>query len=141
MTEPFPVVSVDRRLAKNLEQLGTKRKFWFQRDVNDETEWLFKAEERQTGEDLPDGILNSLDVFAGYLMLDALIANQDRHQMNPSRKESVGSMAPILITMLPISPERLVLRSTAMSPIPDHWVHQKRSGDFHRCAWAAAKVG
>lgn len=176
MIEPFPVVSVDRRLARNTEQLGTKRKFWFQREIHDETDWLFKAEERQTGEDwaekiaselckvlgiphvayelaieestdvrgvvcpnvasppatlvlgnqllverdtsypksgdrkygvsehtiatvaeavqrlalppadycmdMPAGIVTAVDVFAGYLMLDALIANQDRHHQN-----------------------------------------------------------
>jgi hypothetical protein len=31
---------------------------------------------------LPDGIVSALDVFAGYVMLDAWIANQDRHHEN-----------------------------------------------------------
>ena len=31
---------------------------------------------------IPDGIESALDVFAGYLMLDAWIANQDRHHQN-----------------------------------------------------------
>ncbi len=31
---------------------------------------------------LPDGIHSALDVFVGYLMLDAWIANQDRHHEN-----------------------------------------------------------
>lgn len=30
----------------------------------------------------PDGVQSALDVFAGYLMLDAWIANQDRHHEN-----------------------------------------------------------
>lgn len=31
---------------------------------------------------LPDGVQSALDVFAGYVMLDAWIANQDRHHQN-----------------------------------------------------------
>ncbi|MFN0304504.1 MAG: hypothetical protein ACKVQU_29570 [Burkholderiales bacterium] len=34
------------------------------------------------GFDCPDGISNARDVFTGYLMLDCLIANQDRHELN-----------------------------------------------------------
>lgn len=33
-------------------------------------------------EGLPDGIESALDVFVGYVLLDALIANQDRHHEN-----------------------------------------------------------
>ncbi|WP_047815603.1 HipA domain-containing protein [Rhodopirellula islandica] len=171
----FPIFEVDRDLARNLEQLGTKRKFWFRRP-GESTEWLFKAEERNTGEDwaeriacelcellgiphvhyelavevptktpgvicpniadapkrldlgnqllseydetyprddgekygvrqhtieavanaaqkldlpdhsfcrdLPSGVRSAVDVFCGYLMLDVLIANQDRHHQN-----------------------------------------------------------
>lgn len=44
----FPIVRVDSRTAESLEPLGTKPKFWY-RDGG--TRWLFKAEERGTGED------------------------------------------------------------------------------------------
>jgi hypothetical protein len=170
----FPTVSVDPSKAESLEQLGTKRKYWFTDDQNHRV--LFKAEERGTGEDwaeklgcelagllglphvhyelaqeqgsntpgvvcvncapppwslimgnelllardpaypardgqkykvsehtveavaevvsklelppepwravLPAGITSALDVFIGYVMLDAWIANQDRHHQN-----------------------------------------------------------
>lgn len=169
----FPIVSVDSRLALNIEPLGTKRKFWY-RDGG--RRMLFKAEERGTGEDwaekiacelcrlldlphvhyelavetdgqtpgvvcetcappptvlylgnqlllaidpaypvepdrrykvgehtvdavadalrilqpppgawtagMPTGIESALDVFTGYVLLDAWIANQDRHHEN-----------------------------------------------------------
>lgn len=170
----FPVVIVDSRRKDVLEQLGTKRKFWFNDDQG--RRMLFKAEERGTGEDwaeklacelckrlglphveyqlaeeaqtripgvvcetfvpaplslelgnqillardpsypakegrkyrvrehtvaavaevvgawgmppdtytnaLPEGVSTALDVFIGYVMLDAWIANQDRHHEN-----------------------------------------------------------
>ena len=169
----FPIIRVDSRRAESLEQLGTKRKFWF-RDHPEGPRLLFKAEERGTGDDwaeklaaelagliglphveyrlaldihgdvpgvvcetcspapiilkhgnqllvsrdpnypegnrwrvrqhtvdavaevlaglgpppepwcvgLPQGIESALDTFTGYIMLDAWIANQDRHHEN-----------------------------------------------------------
>ncbi len=44
----FHVVSVDCRRAEALEPLGTKRKFWY---LEGDRQFLFKAEERGTGED------------------------------------------------------------------------------------------
>jgi len=172
----FRIYRVDRNRAEAMEQLGTKRKFWFR---DDDRRMLFKAEERGTGEDwaekvacqlcerlglphvhyelaeeydgqqyilpgvvcetcaprptslvlgnqlllardpaypahesrkykvrehtihavaeavrglgppsapwmsgIPPGVTTALDVFVGYVMLDAWIANQDRHHEN-----------------------------------------------------------
>lgn len=174
----FRTIRVDRNRAEAVEWMGTKRKFWFS-ERESGTRFLFKAEERGTGEDwaeklacelcrriglphveydlaeeydrniylqpgvvcthcapsplslvlgnqlllaqdpaypgrdhrkykvreytvdavvqcvralapprrewmtrVPDGIKTALDVFAGYVMLDAWIANQDRHHEN-----------------------------------------------------------
>ena len=49
----FTVVHVDRQRAESVEWLGSKRKFWF---VDDGVRWLFKAEERGTGEDWAEKI-------------------------------------------------------------------------------------
>lgn len=187
----YPIVRVDPNEAVSLEQLGSKRKFWYQ-DAKDGRLMLFKAEERGTGEDwaekvacelcallglphvhyeltlevsgearmpgvvcetcappprslvlgnqlmldhdpaypsapanrykvvehtveavarvvgklelppppwrdaLPAGIESALDVFTGYVMLDAWIANQDRHHENwgALRDGSTDSLAP-----------------------------------------------
>jgi hypothetical protein len=173
MTE-FPTRRVDRSQIQSLEQLGSKRKYWY---VEDNRRLLFKAEDRGTGEDwaeviachlcrllglprveyelalecdgtqefqpgatcenmapeplqlflgnelllardpkypvgqrfkvrqhtvqavsgivrildppasewlvdVPDGIQSALDFFVGYVMLDAWIANPDRHHEN-----------------------------------------------------------
>jgi hypothetical protein len=172
----FPTLRIDRTRAEAIEQLGTKRKFWFSENNR---RMLFKAEERGTGEDwaeklaceicrriglphveyqlaaeydgdkylqpgvvcphcapepeslvlgnqlllahdpaypgqghhkykvraytvdavqncvqqlappswnwiaiVPSGITTAVDVFVGYVMLDAWIANQDRHHEN-----------------------------------------------------------
>jgi len=169
----FPVVTVNSHRAESLEQLGTKRKYWY---ADGERRLLFKAEERGTGEDwaeklscelaglmglphviyelaeevgtgtpgvvcetcspppwslvmgnqlllardpgypadneqkykvrqhtvaavadvlghlqlppqawvtkLPHGITTAADVFIGYILLDAWVANQDRHHQN-----------------------------------------------------------
>ena len=189
MTETFPIIEVDRESAYDLEQLGTKRKFWFRHFPDEAVRWLFKAEERDTGEDwaekiacelcerlgiphahyelavetdsqtpgvvcpniapppltlvlgnqllferdpaypakddrkygvrqhsvdvvieavgklhmpptpycqkLPEQIDSALGVFTGYLMLDALIANQDRHHQNwGALRSDVSMLAP-----------------------------------------------
>jgi hypothetical protein len=189
MTSLFSVIEVDRESAYDLEQLGTKRKFWFRRSEDDSVRWLFKAEERETGEDwaekiacelcerlgiphahyelavesesrtpgvvcpniapppltlvlgnqllferdpayparddrkygvrqhsvdvvlevidklhspptqycqkLPEQIDSAVGVFIGYLMLDALIANQDRHHQNwGALRSDVSMLAP-----------------------------------------------
>ena len=49
----FQTIRVDRAAAEAMEWLGTKRKFWFSRQ---DGRWLFKAEERGTGEDWAEKI-------------------------------------------------------------------------------------
>ncbi len=56
MTETFPIIEVDRESADDLEQLGTKRKFWFRHFPDEAIRWLFKVEERETGEDWAEKI-------------------------------------------------------------------------------------
>ncbi len=62
---------VDRFRSQSVEPLGNKPKFWFR---DGERRLLFEAEDRGMGE--------NLDVFVGYVMPDAWIANQDRHHEN-----------------------------------------------------------
>lgn len=56
MSEDYPVFEVDPDTALDVEQLGTKRKYWFRRSPKDDVHWLFKAEERNTGEDWAEKI-------------------------------------------------------------------------------------
>ncbi|RMF86356.1 MAG: hypothetical protein D6741_22045 [Planctomycetota bacterium] len=50
----YSIILVDPSKAESLEPLGTKRKYWF-RDAENRR-WLFKAEERKTGEDWAEKI-------------------------------------------------------------------------------------
>src|SRR5947207_5796043 len=58
----FAIVRVDSRTAESLEPLGTKPKFWY-RDGG--MRWLFKAEERGTGEDWAEKIACELCALLG----------------------------------------------------------------------------
>ena len=49
----FSIHSVDQQRAEAVEWLGTKRKFWF---LDNQRRWLFKAEERGTGDDWAEKI-------------------------------------------------------------------------------------
>lgn len=49
MASTYPIIEVDGNLAGDLEQLGSKRKFWYQRLEHDDEWWLFKADDRIAG--------------------------------------------------------------------------------------------
>lgn len=53
----YPIRPIDRQQAEDIEYLGTKRKFWF---TMDGVRYLFKAEERGTGEDWAEKIVSEL---------------------------------------------------------------------------------
>lgn len=53
----YPIRQIDRLQAEDIEYLGTKRKFWF---TLDGARYLFKAEERGTGEDWAEKIVCEL---------------------------------------------------------------------------------
>jgi hypothetical protein len=50
----FPIIKVDQNQSEDIEYLGTKRKFWF---TSDGKRYLFKAEERGTGEDWAEKVV------------------------------------------------------------------------------------
>jgi hypothetical protein len=50
----FPICKVDQLQAEDIEYLGTKRKFWF---TSEGRRYLFKAEERGTGEDWAEKVV------------------------------------------------------------------------------------
>lgn len=58
----FSIHKVDQLLAEDIEYLGTKRKFWFRHQG---TRYLFKAEERGTGEDWAEKIVCELAGLLG----------------------------------------------------------------------------
>lgn len=58
----FSIHRVDQLLAEDIEYLGTKRKFWFR---SESCRYLFKAEERETGEDWAEKIVCELAGLLG----------------------------------------------------------------------------
>ena len=53
MSEPFPILTVPTETRRNVEQLGSKQKFWF---VHENHNWLFKVARENTGEDWAEKI-------------------------------------------------------------------------------------
>lgn len=53
----FPIRRVDRRRAQQPEQMGSKPKYWF---YENDQRWLFKAENRGTGEDWAEVVSGGL---------------------------------------------------------------------------------
>lgn len=60
--------------------------------------------EAPVGIDLPVGVKTAVDVFVGYLLLDALIGNTDRHHENWAVIESYGFEAQELVFYLRLAP-------------------------------------
>ena len=58
----FPIHPIDRLHAEGIEYLGTKPKFWFTRDKQ---RYLFKAEQRGTGEDWAEKVVCELAQLLG----------------------------------------------------------------------------
>lgn len=58
----YPILKIDRLQAEDIEYLGTKRKFWFTLNAQ---RYLFKAEERDTGEDWAEKIVCELAALLG----------------------------------------------------------------------------
>jgi hypothetical protein len=58
----FPILKVDQNQSEDIEYLGTKRKFWFSSSGQ---RYLFKAEERGTGEDWAEKVVCELAALLG----------------------------------------------------------------------------
>lgn len=78
MTDPFPILQVPSESADVIEQLGSKPKFWFRRE-HDEQPWLFKFTRENTGEDWSEKIASevagSLQVLAARVELAEFMGN------------------------------------------------------------------
>lgn len=69
----FPIRRVDQTQSEDIEYLGTKRKFWF---TVDGQRFLFKAEERGTGEDWAEKVVCELARRLGLPHVEYELANQ-----------------------------------------------------------------
>lgn len=69
----YPILKVDQSQAEDIEYLGTKRKFWF---TSGGIRYLFKAEERGTGEDWAEKITCELARLLGIPHVEYDLAHQ-----------------------------------------------------------------
>jgi hypothetical protein len=69
----FPIRKVDRGQAEDIEYLGTKRKFWF---TIEGRRFLFKAEERGTGEDWAEKVVCELAGLLGIPRVEYELAHE-----------------------------------------------------------------
>ena len=69
----YPIRQIDRLQAEDIEYLGTKRKFWF---TTDGQRFLFKAEERGTGEDWAEKVVCELAHLLGMPHVDYDLAHE-----------------------------------------------------------------
>jgi len=74
----FPIVVVDSKRMQALETLGTKKKFWF-RVTEDGPRYLFKAEERGTGEDWAEKLAAELAALLGLPHVPYKLAHDARN--------------------------------------------------------------
>src|SRR5947209_5636777 len=93
LPDVFPIRQVDQKRAEDIEYLGTKRKFWF---TSNGQRYLFKAEERGTGEDWAEKIVCNIAaarIWLGKLneishnAMDAILAEVPPERMSPVTRE------------------------------------------------------
>jgi hypothetical protein len=105
----YPIVLIDRLQAEDIEYLGTKRKFWF--TINGER-FLFKAEERGTGEDWAEKIVCELAGLLGIPHVDYTLA----HEHEGQRPIQPGVVCPTFVPrpqVLVLGNQLLVFRDPA----------------------------
>ena len=88
----FRTVRVDPTKAESLEQLGTKRKYWFTDDQNRRV--LFKAEERGTGEDWAEKLACELAELLGLPHVHYELAEEQEKQGNSKPGVVCANCAP-----------------------------------------------
>ena len=74
----YPIHKIDRLMAEDIENLGAKRKFWFTMGGR---RYLFKAEERGTGEDWAEKVVSELARLLGIPHVGYELAHEYEGQM------------------------------------------------------------
>ena len=86
----FPIRPVDQTQSEDIEYLGTKRKFWF--TVNGQR-FLFKAEERGTGEDWAEKVVCELARRLGLPHIEYELA----HEFEGAKPIQPGVVCPTFV--------------------------------------------
>ncbi len=82
LTRMYSIRQIDRQQAEDIEYLGTKRKFWFTMEGQ---RYLFKAEERGTGEDWAEKVVCELAGLLGIPRVEYELAHEfdGKHAIQP----------------------------------------------------------
>jgi len=105
----YPIIQIDKLQAEDIEFLGTKRKFWF---TTDGQRFLFKAEERGTGEDWAEKVVCELARLLGMPHVDYDLA----HEYEGQRPIQPGVVCPTFVPrplILVLGNQLLVFRDPA----------------------------
>lgn len=86
----YPICKIDRLQAEDIEYLGTKRKFWY---TVDNRRYLFKAEERGTGEDWAEKVVCELAELLGIPGVEYELA----HEYEDQRAIQPGVICPTMV--------------------------------------------
>ena len=86
----FPIRKVDQTQSEDIEYLGTKRKFWF---TVDGRRFLFKAEERGTGEDWAEKVVCELARLLGLPHIEYELA----HEFEGAKPIQPGVICPTFV--------------------------------------------
>lgn len=62
MTDQFPIIEISSEMRRDVEQLGSKPKFWFTHDTQN---WLFKEARQNTGEDWSEKLASEIALLLG----------------------------------------------------------------------------
>ena len=105
----YSIRRIDRLQAEDIEYLGTKRKFWF---TTDSHRFLFKAEERGTGEDWAEKVVCELARLLGVPHVHYELA----HEYEGPRPIQPGVVCPTFVPrpqVLVLGNQLLVIRDSA----------------------------
>ena len=111
----YSIRQIDRLMAEDIEYLGTKRKFWF---TMDERRYLFKAEERGTGEDWAERIVSELARLLGIPHVEYELA----HEYEGQTAIQPGVICPTFVPrpqILVLGNQLLVIRDPAYPALED----------------------
>ncbi|HBJ36160.1 MAG TPA: hypothetical protein DDZ51_15700 [Planctomycetaceae bacterium] len=124
----FHIQQIDASLSEDLEQLGTKPKFWF---THEGRRTLFKADNRETGEDWAEVIASGICGLLGLPHVPYELAHDTRNDLP-------GVICPNIAT----KPRTLVLGNQLMVEVdPDYPANEdKKYGVRQHTVAAVAKV-
>ena len=82
MPDPYKILTIDPKWERRLEQMGSKKKFWFARRTKEEQKnwWLFKYPKKNTGEHWAEKIVAEVADFLKIIHAQVQLATSNGEQ-------------------------------------------------------------